>query len=331
MMVSIIVPVYNAGKYLSQCIESVLHQSYQRWELLLLNDGSTDNSGKICDEYSSKDNRIKTIHKINTGASDTRNKGIDLARGKYIIFLDADDYWCSNNFLDLMVSISECNQLDIIRGEYRAVDEKGDNLFFAKQRNVENGRIYDSASYLNEVVKGEFFLVLLLIRRDAIKNCRFNVHQKFLEDMRFFSELMLNDMRCMYLPVFFYAYRKNMDSVSFKLDFKRLQDSFSMSYFFNELSSVATNIQLKKYYRRYSVMMYYWTLDTLSFDPYYNDRVALIRSLSLSDLRRKVVEWANLHCESLPIEGRVSPRLGVVLFRFRHRVGYYARKLRLYA
>ena len=81
-MVSIIVPVYNTFKYIKQCIDSVISQTYCDWELLLLNDGSTDGSAKICDDYSLKDDRIKCVHKSNTGVSDTRNQGIMLSRGE---------------------------------------------------------------------------------------------------------------------------------------------------------------------------------------------------------------------------------------------------------
>lgn len=88
---SVITPVYNAELFLSKCIESVLFQSYQNWELILINDGSTDNSSQICDSYVLKDNRIKVIHKQNQGVSAARNSGLDVAVGEYICFIDSDD------------------------------------------------------------------------------------------------------------------------------------------------------------------------------------------------------------------------------------------------
>lgn len=91
-MISIIVPVYNVQKYLEQCIESVISQSGEKLELILINDGSTDNSGVICDRYSKKDKRIKVIHKENGGVSTARNEGLKAAKGEYIWFLDSDDY-----------------------------------------------------------------------------------------------------------------------------------------------------------------------------------------------------------------------------------------------
>jgi len=90
--VSIIVPVYNAEKYLEKCISSLLNQNFSDFELILVNDGSKDNSGKICDEYAKADKRIKVFHKENGGVSSARNRGIDEAGGKYIMFCDSDDY-----------------------------------------------------------------------------------------------------------------------------------------------------------------------------------------------------------------------------------------------
>lgn len=92
MEISIIVPVYNVEKYICKCIDSILNQTFTDFELILIDDGSTDKSGKICDEYKKKDSRIKVIHKKNEGLSSARNIGLDIAQGKYIGFVDSDDY-----------------------------------------------------------------------------------------------------------------------------------------------------------------------------------------------------------------------------------------------
>jgi len=90
-LISIIVPVYNVERYLSNCVESVINQTYSNTEIILVDDGSTDNSGQICDSYLDKDDRVIVIHKKNGGLSDARNRGIKAARGKYLIFVDSDD------------------------------------------------------------------------------------------------------------------------------------------------------------------------------------------------------------------------------------------------
>ena len=103
-LISIVIPVYKVEKYLEKCVESVINQTYKNLEILLVNDGSPDNCPKICDEYAQKDNRIKVIHKENGGLSDARNAGIDVAAGKYIAFVDSDDY-VSNDYIEYMYNL----------------------------------------------------------------------------------------------------------------------------------------------------------------------------------------------------------------------------------
>ena len=100
---SIIVPVYKVEKYLERCINSILSQTYRNFELILVDDGSTDNCPRICDEYVKSNNRINVIHKKNGGLSSARNAGIDRSTGEYIIFVDSDDYWNSNHALQKIV------------------------------------------------------------------------------------------------------------------------------------------------------------------------------------------------------------------------------------
>ncbi len=91
-LISVIIPVYKVEKYLEKCIQSVINQTYENLQIILVDDGSPDNCGKICDEYAKKDHRIEVIHKSNGGLSDARNKGLEIAKGEYIGFVDSDDY-----------------------------------------------------------------------------------------------------------------------------------------------------------------------------------------------------------------------------------------------
>ena len=91
-LISVIIPVYNVEQYLSKCLDSVVNQTYKNLEVILVDDGSTDNSGKICDEFALKDNRIIVIHKSNGGLSSARNEGLKFAKGQYVGFVDSDDY-----------------------------------------------------------------------------------------------------------------------------------------------------------------------------------------------------------------------------------------------
>ena len=106
--VSVIVPVYKAEKYLSKCIDSILSQTYKEFELILIDDGSPDGCGKICDGYAEQDRRIKVIHKQNGGVSSARNAGIKESKGKYICFVDSDDY-IESDYLELLVRTKEEN------------------------------------------------------------------------------------------------------------------------------------------------------------------------------------------------------------------------------
>ena len=111
--ISIIVPIYNTEKYLAKCIDSILVQTFVEFELILINDGSTDDCENICDEYAQKDNRIKVIHKENGGVSSARNKGLEIASGKYITFCDSDD-WIEKNMLQKVYKIIENDQSDMV-------------------------------------------------------------------------------------------------------------------------------------------------------------------------------------------------------------------------
>lgn len=130
-LTSIIVPVYNVEKYLRQCVESLIDQTYKNIEIILINDGSTDNSGYLCDELSKEDKRIKVIHKENEGLGLTRNAGIKVASGKYIIFIDSDDYVKNTMVEDLVRKLIQ-NKVDICFGGQNKVDNNGKILFSYK-------------------------------------------------------------------------------------------------------------------------------------------------------------------------------------------------------
>ena len=118
--ITIIIPVYNADRYLKRCLDSVLKQSYTDWELVLVDDGSSDKSSQICDEYALNDSRISVIHKQNSGAGAARNDGIAQARGDYVVFVDADDY-IETNYLEQLSKHTE----DVVFIDVQCVDEKG--------------------------------------------------------------------------------------------------------------------------------------------------------------------------------------------------------------
>ena len=120
--ISVIIPVYNVEKYLKRCLDSVINQTYKNLEIILVDDGSTDSSGRICDEYAKKDKRIIIIHKENGGLSDARNKGLDICTGDYISFIDSDD-WIEINYFEILLEKILCNYNDISCCDYLRTDK----------------------------------------------------------------------------------------------------------------------------------------------------------------------------------------------------------------
>ena len=293
--ISVIVPVYNTEKFLQRCIDSVLAQTYQDFELLLIDDGSKDSSGVICDEYAAQDIRVRVFHKENGGVSDTRNYGLDLAQGKYLMFLDSDDFWLRNDVLEMLIGKAEEYDLDIIRGEYSAMHEDGTlawNREISAERWNHTGKVLTNVDFLEYAIHGEFFLFLSLFRRKSIGKLRFEVGRIFLEDMLFYSNYLIQSLRSMYLPnVRFYAYRKNEGSISNQFSEKKLADSFSMCYRFHDLAQNTRDVALKNKFVYNSIMMYYWTLETVAMKAYYPQRKRLIIELKLEILIHDVRNW----------------------------------------
>ena len=316
--ISVIVPVYNTEKYLRRCIDSVLAQTYQDFELLLIDDGSKDSSGAICDEYAAKDARVRVFHKENGGVSDTRNYGLNLAQGKYLMFLDSDDFWLQDDVLEVLIEKAKENDLDIIRGEYSAMHEDGTlawNREISAERKNHAGQILTNVEFLEYAIHGEFFLPLSMIKLSSIGKLRFEVGRVFLEDMLFYSTYLLHSLRCMYVPkVRFYAYRKNEGSISSQISVKILADSFSMCYRFHELAE-HTQGELRRKYIFNSIMMYYWTLSTVASEPYYSSHETIIDTLYLKKLQKDIMGFviANRFINwYLPVF-MVSPVIGVYL------------------
>lgn len=120
MLISVIVAVYNIEKYIARCVESIINQSYRELEIILVDDGSTDTSGKICDAYAEKDERIRVIHRENGGPGTARNSGLDLAEGEYITFVDGDD-WIERNMYETLIQLSVQYSADVVACRYRCI------------------------------------------------------------------------------------------------------------------------------------------------------------------------------------------------------------------
>ncbi|MBM6671537.1 glycosyltransferase family 2 protein [Phocaeicola coprophilus] len=177
--ISIIVPVYNTAKYLHRCLDSILQQSFEDFEVLLVDDGSTDGSGKICDEYIAKDSRVRVFHKDNGGVSSARNVGLDNAVGEWVTFIDSDD---ELNIEGLRLDYEQLPNVDLIlTAYYRKIGTTYELNVVEREEN------HDFKTFLSEnlncgifsVVWGKFF------KKEKIGNLRFDVAMKIGEDTLF--------------------------------------------------------------------------------------------------------------------------------------------------
>ena len=215
--ISIIVPVYNVENYLERCVESILKQTYTNFELLLINDGSTDQSGELCDQLVSKNGNIKVFHLKNAGVSNARNVGIQNSTGEWITFVDSDDF-ITNDYLETLIS---------------AVDGD-DSIGFsiARLHHIKNGQItelpvfsgkeekWSTEQTMRELLttsKTSFFPVAKLFRREIISDFTFNTDYHLAEDALFLTEVLLKT-KCTSIfidkPIYYYDHRQGSATTS---------------------------------------------------------------------------------------------------------------------
>lgn len=289
--VSIIIPVYNVEQYLEECLESVIHQTYENIEIVLVNDGSTDASGKICDRYSSIDKRIVVIHKPNGGVSSARNVGIEVAQGKYIIFLDPDDYWVGNDSLLHLLRLAEEFDADVVRGEYISVNYRGEKIkTITKNKIGIDLKPLDSATFYINAIAGENFPVLFLFKKKAIGTLRFNEKLTIQEDIDFNIKFYASEHNCIYTKEVFYVYRKRANSITTLPKIPHLIDSFYMCDVFENVSHISNSSKIKTEYKKQSVLKYLRALSVMAEEPYYSNLQLISRDISLNSLYLKTLK-----------------------------------------
>ena len=223
--ISIIIPIYNVEKYLKKCLDSVMHQTYTNLEVILVDDGSTDQCSKICDQYASEDQRIVVIHQANMGLSGARNAGIEKVTGEFVLFLDSDDY-IAEDYCERMLRTALADNADIVVGEIISVDDNdvilddANGLHFQKSKVVNNRQAMQMLISQKEM-KG--YAWGKLYRKNVIDGIKYPVGKVY-ED-RFVLPHYFQRAACVALCKYAYAYyRIRATSISHNVSLEKLQD-----------------------------------------------------------------------------------------------------------
>lgn len=199
--ISVIVPVYNVEKYLTQCIESILSQTYQEFELLLIDDGSEDNSGSICDHYSNIDSRVHVFHKENGGVSSARNMGIEHAQGEWVCFVDSDD-WIDKDTFEYITGLWK--GADFLQFGYRRTGGTASEYSYVPSKVLRySTSVYCTKKIYHSAICG-YLLKLNIIKKYKIS---FPNHIKYGEDQAFILKTLICSSEIVILDRHFYNYR----------------------------------------------------------------------------------------------------------------------------
>lgn len=255
--ISIIVPIYNVQEYLSKCIDSILLQTFSDLEIILVNDGSTDCSGDICDKYAEKDTRIRVLHKQNGGVSSARNAGLKLARGEYIGFVDPDDWIYKDMFMKLYNLSKEHNSDISVCGFCREID----GVITEQQKDIENIIQMNKIESMNELFKGKLYRFSLcnkLFKKQCFQDVEFPegmIH----EDLATTYKLFNNSNKVSYTNYIGYVYVKRHNSI--------LNTKFNKNRLYSlEIWEDILIFMEKNYYELYDVVIScftYWCIDNV--------------------------------------------------------------------
>lgn len=224
-----LVPVYNAEKYLQKCLDSILEQTYKNLEIIIINDGSTDNSGQICQEYEKQDDRIIYIEKENSGVSDTRNAGMNRMTGPYVTFVDSDD-WLEPNYVKFLYEKLIEHQADIVVGNYTSFNESNSVFYFHTSADYYE-KVYDNKSVIPCLYDAKELLKSALIvpwgkiyKKEIIANFRFPI-DRIGEDALFNLKALLDSKKVVYVNKSAYIYRVREGSLSNTWSDKWIRDA----------------------------------------------------------------------------------------------------------
>lgn len=215
-LISIIVPIFNTEKYLHQCLDSILSQSYGNFECLLINDGSTDASASICREYVAKDARFRYFEKENGGVSSARNLGIERSGGAYITFIDSDD-WVEFDYLEVLYAAIIQETADISVSSYRTYEMSKNRWLFHAFKRVEHQKVFSRQELFNQLMflhsfdSSYGFVSCKLVRKSVLAGIWFNESTHLGEDMEFWFKLYLIAEKVVFSNRDTYVYRRDLN------------------------------------------------------------------------------------------------------------------------
>ena len=283
--ISVIVPVYNVEQYLERCVDSIINQTYKNLEIILVNDGSTDNSGQLCDELAKRDSRIKVIHKKNGGLSDARNVGVDEAKAELIGFIDSDDYidedmyeLLINNLKAANADLSMCGHYDVYNNvpEVQVVDKKTWELSPQEAiRMVMEAKIL-SVTAVNKLYKKSLF-----------SDLKFEIG-KIAEDAFIMIKLLdkCNKIVATNEKKYYYVHRENsITTQKFSLKFLNVIEAYEQ----NKDIILEKYPELKEVAQMRMNWAYFYVLDRLLLDKDYNDK----------KLENKLISYLKDHSKSI--------------------------------
>lgn len=256
-LISVIVPIYNVEEYICQCIDSIIAQTYVNLEIILVDDGSTDASGLICDSYIDRDKRVKVIHKENGGLSDARNTGFQASNGEYILFFDSDDY-VDTRIVEIMAGELEDSKYDCVACEYHTFTDK-----LILERNYKNiqKKKYTGKNLLLELYTGQLTQIGFVAWNKLYKRELFEKHNieypkgRIYEDTYTTYKLIYfsNEICVLNIPLYFYRIRKG-SIMNSSVSLKKCQDGMegdlsSVDFFKSVNDNVLFELALSNFYR----------------------------------------------------------------------------------
>lgn len=263
-LVSIIIPIYKAERHLSNCIDSLLTQTYQNLQIILVDDGSPDRCPEICDRYASLDNRINVIHQNNAGVSSSRNTGLRIANGKYVGFVDSDD-WVEPNMFEELLSLIKRYEAQIAMCGY--MSDSDTNISKNRNSPCEEG-IYNNIEALERIIKiGEFngYLCNKLFKASFFDDIKLKEDIFCCEDLLVSVQCFLKADKIAYTRQPYYHYRIVDDSLTKKLTMNTLTSFKAREIIISILPPVLSSIE-KAYYASSVSEMLYWAYEEKNMD-----------------------------------------------------------------